>query len=95
MDLSNPAKLRATITDIVTDIGTSMGMPIAPGAIDALVAPGLSGKHELHNVDPVRLRWALAAVIREVPQTEPPSPVDARAVSHAIARSQCHYLWFC
>ncbi|WP_374140027.1 type ISP restriction/modification enzyme, partial [Sphingomonas sp. 32-62-10] len=95
MDLSNPEVLRRIVTDIVTEISESNDMEVNDDAIEALIQPGDRYIEELRSVNLSNLRDALAAVLQEVPQTIPPSPVNYQAIIGAMSRSKCHYLWFC
>lgn len=96
MDLSSPAVLRATVTHLIHKIAQGGDDGIEQSAIDALVRPAREwGYDRLTDVDLVCLEKALRAVMLQVPQTYPPSPIDGRKIAYALPRSKCHYLWFC
>lgn len=96
MDLSSPRLLAREIRTIVTRITRDLGMDVDPSAFDVLTEPAMDwGYTRLRNVDRYKLRRALIAVLMEIPETSPPSPIDAEAIRFAMKRSSCHYLWFC
>ncbi|MGY3531163.1 hypothetical protein [Bradyrhizobium sp. USDA 4452] len=99
VDLRDPHALRAKVREILEQSVSRMSLralPISSDAIDALVSPGSSQLGELKDVDTDKLEAAIQAIAEElVGATRPRQTIDADAIRQALARSKCHYLWFC
>jgi hypothetical protein len=96
MDLSSPQLLRAELSRIVGQIAQGSSLELDGSAIDELMEPAEAwGYPRLTEVNETRLVKALEAVMLQVPQTFPPSPINDQKIRFALTRSECHYLWFC
>jgi hypothetical protein len=99
VDLRDPNVLRAKVQEVLERSVSGMSLqalPISPDAVDALVSPGSSRSEELKDVDTDKLEAAIQAIAQElVSPTRPRQAIDADAIRQALARSKCHYLWFC